>query len=382
MTFDFYGLADLWYYMTGTAPHRKFIISYDTVNVENASWGDTSLFMGQIILYETTNIIEFHIFHQPVVIYWSNDVTGIQNIDASLGIGAINNWNGADTIGLRFIPYNAPITAQPICIVSVDSATGKNMIVWNLPTGVPVDSFIIYKENSQANVYTPIGAQLNNVFSTFIDTGSYPAVVSNTYRLGFRDSCGIISDTSAPHTTIHLAVSQGSSNSWNLSWNAYVGFTFPSYNIYRGNSPSTLTLWITVNSNVFAYTDLTPPSTVYYAIEVVDSAGCNPSARMANNYSTTMSNIANPNSTGINELQALKNISIYPNPTSTLLNIHSQLSNLNSQLIITDLLGNEIYKEMLIGIDNTISILTWSNSIYFYEVRRQEGSTRGKFVKE
>ena len=95
-----------------------------------------------------------------------------------------------------------------------------------------------------------------------------------------------------------------------------------------------------------------------------------------------MSNIANPNSTGINELQALKNISIYPNPTSTLLNIHSQLSNLNSQLIITDLLGNEIYKEMLIGIDNTISILTWSNSIYFYEVRRQEGSTRGKFVKE
>jgi hypothetical protein len=368
--------SKLKYTMTGTAPYRKFIISYDTVAAYNSSF-DSTLFKGQIILFETTNIIELHIFHHPVAMFES--FIGLQNSNATLGWSYDNYWT-KDTLGMRFTPYNAPDPALSICIVTVDSATGKNMIVWNQPTGIPVDSFIIYKETSQANVYTPIGAQMYNVFSTFIDTGSYPAIVSNTYRLGFRDSCGIISDTSAPHTTIHLVVSQGSGNSWNLSWNAYVGFTFPSYNIYRGTSPSTMTLWTTVNSNVFAYTDLTPPSTVFYAIEVVDSAGCNPSARMANNYSTTMSNIASPNSTGINEIKAFKNISIYPNPANSIINFNTTSSIINHQLSIEDVLGNKIYQQTIIGINTIIDISTWSEGIYFYEIRGQEGSTRGKFV--
>jgi hypothetical protein len=36
---------------------------------------------------------------------------------------------------------------------------------------------------------------------------------------------------------------------------------------------------------------------------------------------------------------------------------------------------------MLTGIDNTISISTWSAGIYFYEVRGANETARGKFVK-
>jgi hypothetical protein len=53
----------------------------------------------------------------------------------------------------------------------------------------------------------------------------------------------------------------------------------------------------------------------------------------------------------------------------------------NCQLIITDLLGTEVYKEMLTGIDNTITISTWSAGIYFYEVRSMNGIAHGKFIK-
>jgi hypothetical protein len=74
-------------------------------------------------------------------------------------------------------------------------------------------------------------------------------------------------------------------------------------------------------------------------------------------------------------------VSIYPNPATTLLHIHQSIPSPNQQLIITDLLGTEVYKEMLTGIDNTISISTWSAGIYFYEVRVMEGTVRGKFVK-
>jgi hypothetical protein len=37
---------------------------------------------------------------------------------------------------------------------------------------------------------------------------------------------------------------------------------------------------------------------------------------------------------------------------------------------------------MLTGIDNTISISTWSPGLYFYEVRETNEIVRGKFVKE
>ena len=75
---------------------------------------------------------------------------------------------------------------------------------------------------------------------------------------------------------------------------------------------------------------------------------------------------------------------LFPNPATTILKIHknSQLSIFNSQLIITDLLGTEVYKEKSIGIDNTISISTWSAGIYFYEIRSDTAIIRGKFVKE
>jgi hypothetical protein len=95
------------------------------------------------------------------------------------------------------------------------------------------------------------------------------------------------------------------------------------------------------------------------------------------------------NTTGINEITQNNNgVLIYPNPASTILNIHTQFSNSNSQLIISDITGREIHKETLTGIDNSISISNWSEGIYFYEIRGNGINNpvsqifRGKFVKE
>ncbi len=84
--------------------------------------------------------------------------------------------------------------------------------------------------------------------------------------------------------------------------------------------------------------------------------------------------------TGVEEIAGKSAITLFPNPASTILNMHQSTPSPNQQLIITDLLGTEVYKEMLTGIDNTISISTWSAGIYFYEVRTEKESARGKFV--
>ena len=89
----------------------------------------------------------------------------------------------------------------------------------------------------------------------------------------------------------------------------------------------------------------------------------------------------------VSETIASRSLSVYPNPANTILNIHNTQSNvlpfqLNSQLIITDIMGNEVYHEMLHGIANSIAITTWNAGLYFYEIRSEHGSERGKFVKE
>ncbi|MEI6815794.1 MAG: T9SS type A sorting domain-containing protein [Bacteroidota bacterium] len=87
--------------------------------------------------------------------------------------------------------------------------------------------------------------------------------------------------------------------------------------------------------------------------------------------------------TGVDEINPNNNsFEIYPNPASTVLNIHQHNPSNNQQLIITDILGNKVYKEALTGIDNTLPISTWSAGIYFYEVKSEKESVRGKFIKQ
>ncbi len=122
-------------------------------------------------------------------------------------------------------------------------------------------------------------------------------------------------------------------------------------------------------------------------LTITDSTGCTSNycdttfLQRTANYMVYV-NVISPTHTGIQGIPSTNKVFVYPNPANNTLNIHSQLSILHSQLIITDLLGTEVYKEMLTGIDNTISISTWSAGLYFYEVRSNNSSIRGKFVKE
>jgi uncharacterized repeat protein (TIGR03803 family) len=102
--------------------------------------------------------------------------------------------------------------------------------------------------------------------------------------------------------------------------------------------------------------------------------------------------IETPWLTGIPEIHNKESITIYPNPASTTITIHSQLYSRpnrdNSQLIITDVLGNEIYHQAINNSNQTtIDISQWSDGVYFYSLtpalsKREGDVLRGKFVKE
>lgn len=86
--------------------------------------------------------------------------------------------------------------------------------------------------------------------------------------------------------------------------------------------------------------------------------------------------------TGFKSITNTPTITLFPNPATTSITLHSQLTINNSLLTIEDVLGNKIYQQTISGNDTQIDISTWSEGVYFYEVIGANETTRGKFVKE
>jgi hypothetical protein len=253
---------------------------------------------------------------------WSNGATTSSTNVTSSGnyTVQITNANGCTATSAPYTVNASILPTQNICVVGVDSATTNLRVVWEKPITTAIDSFYIYKESAIANVYTQVGARHYDSLSVWIDPVSNPAVQAYRYKITALDTCGSETPLSDFHKSIHLTINQGVGGAWNLIWSPYEGIAFGSYNIYRGTSPSNLSLLTTIQSNLFSYTDLTPPAgNVYYQIEIVNPNNCNPTKLI--NFSSARSNIVS-NSTGdLGEESQM--IALYPNPTSDKITLKS-----------------------------------------------------------
>lgn len=258
----------------------------------------------------------------------------------------VSNSNGCTSSSAPFL-LNQSVAQQPsICIVSVDSLTGKNIVVWEKSNTSRVDSYFVYKEGVQFNVFNKIGAIGVNDFSTFTDLASTPQQQAERYKIAILDTCGIIGLQSDAHKTIHLTINQGLGNTWNLIWNHYEGFAYPSYIIYRGTNSGTLQQIATISSGNSSYTDLNPPAGVlYYQIEIVNPAGCTPTAK-TDGYGSSRSNIAQTLPNGIVFNDAIGNVNVYPNPTegNFVISVTSREAK-QVDVRITDMLGQQLYND-------------------------------------
>src|ERR1035437_2959729 len=82
--------------------------------------------------------------------------------------------------------------------------------------------------------------------------------------------------------------------------------------------------------------------------------------------------------TGINPIPNKESITIYPNPAKNQLTI-SNLQIGNYQLLITDVLGNEVYHQPIINQQSSIiNISQWSNGVYFYQLINNKETYRDR----
>jgi len=103
--------ADINYAVIGTAPCRTFVVNFSTVPHYDCNNLRTTQ---QIVIYETTNVIEVYIKDKPTCNSWNdgNAVIGLQNIDGTQGITPPNRNTGpwtASNEAWRFTPNGTTI---------------------------------------------------------------------------------------------------------------------------------------------------------------------------------------------------------------------------------------------------------------------------------
>ncbi len=272
----------------------------------------------------------------------------------------------------------------PVCMVSVDSLTNYNTIIWEKPVSNLIADFLVYKETDEANVYEVIDTVGYDEVPMVTDFGSNPAMRPYRYKIGFMDGENRVFPAGDYHQTIHLTISQGVNNNWNLIWTPYIGFNYSSYKILRKIGLQNYEQIATVSSSFNSYTDFNAPSKdVAYIVSIVRPGGCNPGLRNSD-YSDVYSNVAANSLVSVAENKEV-NFSVFPVPANDRINVQFGSDVTSSiKLNITDVTGRILYAEELIdpspGKLHTINSSDYAEGIYLLHVISDGNRSTKKIV--
>jgi hypothetical protein len=312
----------------------------------------------------------------PYSYLWSNGATS----SSISGIAKGNYWaRVTDLKGCRDSLYYTLTAPEPydfedICVLSVDSATGKNLVVWNKTPGQRTLEYRILKENAQGQ-FVQIGNQPYLNLSVFPDQSSNPQTQPDRYKIALLDSCGNSSDTSDFHRTIHLQSNLGSSGEVNLTWTPYLGKSVQSYELWRWITSGNLVQIATVAASVNSYTDLNPPiaSNVYYVVNAVFPSSCSPVSGKNNAFDVSKSNILNQTGIGIREDDLSNGVKLYPNPTNGSFQIEFIGNSEFEILRVFDNLGRLIYQTSVRNQPTAIDLQNEPSGTYRVELIGKTG---------
>jgi hypothetical protein len=315
---------------------------------------------------------------------WSNGSTsssiGVTQGGTYTVTATYNNGCENTATSVLISPSNA--TNPGICLVTVDTLTNSNYIIWEPTLTADIDSFYIYKEINQANVYIKIGAVDYFSLSEYNDLNSNPQVQGYRYKIAALDTCGALTFLSNHHKTIHLQVFPGVSTNRQLSWSNYEGINFASYQIWRRLPGQQFQILVTLPSNLNTYTDINPPSLdADYRVEFNLPQDCNsvdraPHGKSKSNVGNNQAIFTEPD--GLNDsAKLLANLNLIPNPSdgnSTLQWESIQPQNL--QITVTDVVGKVLFTQKVNAQKglNKMNLSTDAAGVYFVSIYGESGS--------
>ena len=188
--------------------------------------------------------------------------------DGSTDNPAVFTLMGDTTVSAIFEEVEIP----SICMVSVQD--DRNVVFWSREH--EVEQYRIYREGAVAGDYELVATVPYSEPSVWTDEESRPSERRYSYKMTVVDARGNESPFSEEHKTMHLTISQGTGNQWNLTWPEYRGAELESYMIYRGTEENDLQLIGQLPAGgAMSYTDeAAPAGMVYYQVAAVMSSPC------------------------------------------------------------------------------------------------------------
>lgn len=278
--------------------------------------------------------------------------------------------------------WEEPDVIEPVCMVTVDEVTGRNLVVWEPSGEEAVTGYNVYRQSGITSEFELIGTVENGQDGIFLDNGSNPAQSSDRYAISTMvvkvcDTEATEDPLSATHRTIHLSANIGVNGEVNLLWNAYEGFTYPNFEIQRSTNGSEFFNVGSVANNSFTYSDMFPPAGVnHYRINVVNADGCDPSRVYTSARSNVIDNQGNP--VGMTDLSAKEHIGLYPNPTDGTLHIAATGQ---MRVSVMDALGREVLIQQLTA-PASIDLSRQVKGMYIVRLISERGTVVRRVVRE
>lgn len=302
---------------------------------------------------------------------WSNGDTIEDVLNENEGTYQLmlTDYNGCVDSAQFVLGAPQPFNFEEICMMTVDSLTGKNQVVWNKTPGKRTMEYQIFKETNVAGQYNQIGTVPYLSMSVFTDVNSTPQQQPDRYKIAVVDSCGNVSDTSDLHRTIHLQSSFGSGGEVNLAWTAYEGRSVQTYDIYRWVSTGNLVQIGSVSGATNTFSDLNPPvaPNVYYNVRAIFSGdACSPAAGKTSSYEAARSNILDQTGIGMPDMPWKGMVSIYPNPTNGLVTIVAPEVGFTYK--VTNMLGQIVALKKVLDQEVSLDLSLMSAGMYQIEL--------------
>lgn len=327
----------------------------------------------------------------PYAYTWSSG--GNSALETGLASGnyglSIQDANGCGHSGTFTI--DAYVPGVGICIITVDSTSQFNQVVWEKPVSTSIAGFKIYR--NVAGSYDEVGYVPYANLSQFNDQtfGVDPNTTSYRYKISAVDICGGESDLSAFHETIHVTATEGLNGENNLIWDNYEGFTFVNYNILKDTTDNGIDDFYVADqlSDIsFTWSDLNPEAYVNYVISIEPDATCTSTTR-AQDHNASRSNKSS-NAANIGETSQItefteEHLYVYPNPNTGKFTIAINLTKETALTYeIIDYSGKLILRNELIASEGENSYNVFledvETGIYFLRIQTDYGLIIKKFV--
>jgi len=401
------------YYWSNTTLHGEGNIAHPetttnyTVTVVDYN-NDTIIIPGTIYVYPSPKISL-----QDNYIQCANDTTNITPVVTGGTLPYNYNWSSGDTTASTSVSIDtttaytlivsdvnnckdtatttvkvltpADIFPEQICMLTVDTLTGKNKVIWERTPSQGIAKYRIYRESSVVGVYDLIGEQDYNNLTVFIDEETSTIAQSYKYKITSIDSlCGIesLSDSCVYHKIIYLQTTVGIPNGYNLQWTDYEGFPYSTFYIYgREVGVGNFTLIHQASFDINSWTDLTIVPNMEYRIIIEKETPCTPTAIAkagTNIYTKSSSNIVNISYSSV-ENTTQTAFYLYPNPCTGVFTVKGK--NIK-KIEITNITGKRILTKTDISEFNNISLKDYNKGIYFIKVSFDDKAIIKKIVVE